>query len=69
MNRNLVSRDVLAWRKSSRCESSGCVEVAPMGQGIAIRDSKDANGPILMFSRDQWRVFLDAVRAGEFEVN
>jgi hypothetical protein len=39
------------WRKSSRSGSTGnCVEVAANLQGvIAVRDSKDPDGPLLTF--------------------
>ncbi|MGH3159051.1 MAG: DUF397 domain-containing protein [Streptosporangiaceae bacterium] len=49
----------LAWRKSRRSGGSGnCVEVAsPSGGGSAVRDSKDADGPVLRFSPGEWRRF------------
>ncbi len=57
----------LTWHKSSRCESSGCVEVAAAGQQIMVRDSKDQNSPILTFSQAAWADFVDGLRAGDFE--
>ena len=57
------------WRKSSFSGSNGggCVEVARNLPGIvAVRDSKDRNGPALVFTPDEWRAFLDGVRADEF---
>jgi hypothetical protein len=59
----------LDWRKSSRCESSGCIEVAFTEQGVAVRDSKVDDGPVLTFSTDAWRAFLDDLRAGRLEAN
>jgi hypothetical protein len=53
--------DSLTWVKSSYSGGSGdnCVEVAARpGGGFAVRDSKDANGPVLDFSADEWRVFV-----------
>ncbi|MES9539171.1 DUF397 domain-containing protein [Actinomadura sp. NPDC000600] len=43
-------RSDLVWRKSSRSGSSGgqCVELAGAKDGVAIRDSKDPNGPMLL---------------------
>jgi hypothetical protein len=54
------------WRRSRRCDSGACVEVAPINGGIALRDSKDPDGPILMFTREEWNAFLDGARAGDF---
>ncbi|MEV8440149.1 DUF397 domain-containing protein [Actinosynnema sp. NPDC051121] len=48
-----------AWRKSSFSgEGPSCVEVAPVGEGFAARDSKNPTGPTLSFNTDQWRRFL-----------
>jgi uncharacterized protein DUF397 len=56
----------LAWRKSSYSSDSGnCVEVAPTSGVVAVRDSKDPDGPVLWFGADTWRRFVDAVRTGE----
>ena len=54
------------WRKSSRSGANGCVEVALVGDGIAVRDSKDPNGPTLLFTAHEWRAFLTGIQAGEF---
>lgn len=59
----------LRWVKSSLSFSNGaCVEVAglPAG-GIGVRDSKDATGPVLRFTPEEWRAFLGGVRNGEFD--
>ena len=57
----------LVWRKSTRCESNGCVEVAlTSDQRIALRNSTDPQGPVLTFSRDTWGAFMEDIRAGKF---
>jgi hypothetical protein len=64
--------DQAAWRKSSYSTQNGsCVEIAaglaePGGQSqvIAVRDSKDAAGPRLVFPAAGWRAFIGAVRDG-----
>ncbi len=55
------------WRKSSRSGAgNNCVEVTDLGGGRAVRDSKDAAGPALVFGAAQWAAFTAGVRAGEF---
>ncbi|MGC5017327.1 DUF397 domain-containing protein [Micromonospora sp. DT47] len=52
------------WRKSSRSSGNGgaCVEVADNLPGIvAVRDSKDPDGPALTFTPPAWRAFLSQV--------
>lgn len=55
------------WRKSSRSGNNGCVEVALDADEIAVRDSKDRDGPVLRFTAQEWGAFLAGVRDGEFE--
>ncbi len=62
-----VNSSSLAWRKSTRCDSASCVEVAPVADGVAMRDSKDSEGPALLFTREQWADFLHGARAGDFD--
>ncbi|SHF40126.1 DUF397 domain-containing protein [Streptoalloteichus hindustanus] len=47
------------WRKSSYSAlNNDCVEVAPASGDVAVRDSKNPDGPALTFSHSQWRSFL-----------
>jgi|GEM_PF-1417589 len=55
------------WRRSARCESGACVEVARSGIFYAVRDSTHPDGPKLRFSVSEWSDFLRAVCAGEFD--
>jgi hypothetical protein len=52
-----------------RCHSgSGCVGVAALPDGgVAVRDTKTADGPVLTFTADEWDAFLRGVAAGEFD--
>ncbi|MFI7077384.1 DUF397 domain-containing protein [Micromonospora sp. NPDC049903] len=52
------------WRKSSRSSANGsdCVEVAEVGGGLAVRDSKDPVGPVLRFDRAAWSTFVTTLR-------
>jgi uncharacterized protein DUF397 len=58
------------WRTSSRSGGNGnCVEVARNLPGaVAVRDSKDRGGPVLVFAPDQWRAFTASVQAGDFDL-
>jgi hypothetical protein len=54
------------WRKSARSTGSGqnCVEVATNLPGlVAVRDSKNPQGPALVLTRRQWRGLLAVARA------
>lgn len=55
-----------AWRKSSYSGSNGgnCVEVGTAGLAVAVRDSKDPEGPRLAFAADTWKVFAERMKAG-----
>jgi hypothetical protein len=54
------------WRKSSYSNAqANCVEVATNLPGVvAVRDSKQPDGPKLVVSVVGWRCFLAGVRAG-----
>lgn len=53
------------WRKSTYSEAHGaCVELAPVGGGFAVRDSKNPDGPVLAPVRGGWPAFLATVSAG-----
>ena len=59
------------WRKSSYSSGNGgnCVEVAPNLPGaVAVRDSKDPDGPKLIFTPDEWEMFAAGIRGGEFDL-
>lgn len=58
------------WRKSARSSSTGqnCVEVATSRAGlVAVRDSKDPAGPMLVLSSWDWETFVRRIKSGQFE--
>ena len=69
-NRHSASRGQdSSWVKSSLSYANGdCLEVANLPEGIVgVRDSKDAQGPILRFTSDEWHAFVGGVQNGEFD--
>jgi Domain of unknown function (DUF397) len=55
----------LTWRKASYSggNGGGCVEVASTGEVlVAVRDSKDPNGPKLTFAPAAWESFMQRTR-------
>lgn len=62
---------MMRWRKSSYSNGEGamCVEVArASGRLIAARDSKQPTGPILEYQRQEWRRFIEHVKAGKLDI-
>jgi hypothetical protein len=57
-----------AWRTSTLCDLNGCVEVAILGDRVAVRDAKDRTGPVLQFTAAEWEAFVGGVRGGEFDL-
>ena len=65
-----VNLDGAAWRKSTRSGpySDNCVEVAFVGGAVALRDSKDRDGAILLFTPEEWLAFVGGTKDGEFDL-
>ena len=60
---------ITGWRKSSYSGSQGnCVEFTPFGEElVAVRNSRDPEGAVLFFDRDEMGAFLNAVKGGELD--
>lgn len=61
---------VVAWRKSRRSNPSGnCVELAelPGGAGVAVRNSRDPEGPALIYTPEEIEAFILGARDGDFD--
>ncbi|QKW39325.1 DUF397 domain-containing protein [Actinomadura sp. NAK00032] len=52
------------WRKSGRSTNNGgaCVELASIPGTVAVRDSKDPDGPRLLVSRRAFAVLLSDLK-------
>jgi Domain of unknown function (DUF397) len=59
----------VTWRKSTASNPSGdCVEVAALSGGaVALRNSREPNGPALIYTPAEMAAFLAGVKAGEFD--
>jgi hypothetical protein len=59
------------WFTSSYSDNGlNCVEVAslthPDGRAVAVRDSKQSDGPVLLFTADAFAAFIADTRAGRY---
>jgi hypothetical protein len=59
----------LKWQKSRRSNPSGnCVEMAELPDGgIAVRNSRDPDGPALIYTLEEIAAFLAGARDGDFD--
>jgi hypothetical protein len=55
----------VTWRTSSYSGNNGgqCIEVGNASHVIAVRDSKDRQGPMLAFDPQDWQRFTERVKA------
>lgn len=60
----------VAWRKSRYSSGNGgnCVEFADLSSAVAVRDSKDPEGPALILTPAQWRGLTARIRAGRLDL-
>jgi uncharacterized protein DUF397 len=58
------------WFKSTRSgpNSDNCVEVAFIDEAIVVRDSMNQDGPVLIFTADEWDAFVGGAKDGEFDL-
>jgi hypothetical protein len=59
----------LVWQKSGRSNPSGnCVEMASLpGGGVAMRNSRDPEGPALIYTNAEIEAFIAGARDGDFD--
>jgi Domain of unknown function (DUF397) len=67
----MLSPDLVGavWRKSSRSSGNGqCTMCARLEDGsMAVKDSKNPDGPALVFTAQEWSAFVEGVKLGEFD--
>lgn len=61
----------VTWRKASYSSSNGgaCVEVAEIPAAVAVRDSKDPDGPKLAFTATEWKAFVRRAKSGRYDAS
>jgi hypothetical protein len=65
---NDTERLLTNWRKPRRSMNNGnCTEVAGTAGMVAVRDSKDPQGPVLLYPAASWASFLTAASDGRFD--
>lgn len=56
------------WIKSSASNPNGeCVEIARVGEEFAMRNSRDPEGPALVYTRSEIAAFVEGARRGDFD--
>jgi len=60
--------DTRHWHKSTHSgTSANCVEACTDQAAVAVRDSKNENGPELEFTPQAWTAFTQAIKRGELD--
>jgi hypothetical protein len=55
------------WRVAKKCDIVNCVQVARLNEMIVIGDTKNPDGPVLLYTQDEWEAFINGVRHGDFD--
>jgi hypothetical protein len=56
------------WIKASASGSQGnCVQMRLHSGTVEVRDSKNPDGPVHAFTRDEFAAWLDGAKNGEFD--
>ncbi|WP_097962478.1 DUF397 domain-containing protein [Streptomyces sp. or20] len=56
------------WVKAKSSNGDGnCVELAKLDQGVAMRNSRFPDGEMLLYTSEEVRHFVGAVKEGEFD--
>ncbi|MEU6406223.1 DUF397 domain-containing protein [Streptomyces sp. NPDC046985] len=57
------------WVKATASDGrDDCVELAAVGESVAMRNSRHPGGPALIFTKSELAAFIDGASKGEFNV-
>ncbi|MET8912264.1 DUF397 domain-containing protein [Micromonospora sp. NPDC004551] len=57
------------WQRAEGDTSDSAVEVAFVGDLIGMRNSAEPDGPVLVFTQDEWDAFVSGAQDGEFDLD
>lgn len=58
----------VVWTKAARSAANeACVEVARVGDRVAVHDSKNPHEPALAYTYREWSAFIDGAKKAEFD--
>lgn len=57
----------LSWRVSRTCDAGTCVAVARDGDLVMFGHGREPDGPVYVYTADEWRAFLAGVKLGDFD--
>lgn len=57
------------WQRAEGDTSESAVEVAFVGDLIGMRNSAEPDGPVLVFTQDEWDAFVAGAQDGEFDLD
>jgi hypothetical protein len=55
------------WRVAKMSGGGNCVQVRSEDDMIVVGNSRQADGPFLSYTHDEWAAFLDGAKKGEFD--
>ena len=58
---------MVRWVRSTKCETSSCVEVAVHEDEVIVRESDRNFRPALFFTPQEWDDFIVGAKRGEFD--
>lgn len=64
----LKERDGFVCPRGSGMKWFPCVAVKVTKDGASVRDTKDVTDKTLSYTKREWKVFVDAVKAGQYDI-